>query len=296
MDDLRQHRDQYSFHDGANGCDLPGSGEADALSELLRVATPTLWHGDLARIVEAEIIPRMMLALRDDPFPEPARRATPTPEEIASFADLMLAPGRDDAEPRVAGMMAAGLSLESLLLDLLAPTARHLGVLWEEDLCDFTELTIAMGRLQRITHDLRLRFDEPVRVSRGRSVLLATCPGETHCFGLSLLERFFHDAGWDVTCLTQADGPDALRRVRREWFDIVGLSLGSETLLPVLAETVSELRQTSRNPDLHIMVGGPIFVDNPGHLVRVGADATASDARDAIAIAERLLDLHARAC
>jgi hypothetical protein len=56
---------------------------------------------------------------------------------------------------------------------------------------------------------------------------------------------------------------------------VIGLSLGCEVLLPVLAETVVGLRRASRNPSLRILVGGSIFVENPGYANLVGADATA---------------------
>ncbi|MBX9931797.1 MAG: cobalamin B12-binding domain-containing protein [Methylobacterium sp.] len=239
----------------------------------------------------------MMLAHRASQSPEMPRSATPTPDEIAAFADLLLSPEGDDTDGRIAHLLAGGLSVDSLLLDLLAPSARHLGLLWEEDLCDFTELTIAMGRLQRISYGLSSRFGgEEDGGWDGRSLLLLTCPGETHSFGVTLLDRFFRKAGWDTVCATEASGVDPVSLVRTEWFDVVGLSLACETLLPVLAETIEALRGASRNPDLHIMVGGPIFLDHPEYVFRVGADATARDARQAIAIAQRLLDLRARAC
>lgn len=295
MDDLRQHRDPSSFDDHALR-DEPGSRDDESFSRLLDVERFNRWNGDLAGIVEAEIIPRMMLALRSEVVPDPTRSLTPTPDEIAAFAELVLSPDGDDSGSRIAELMADGLSLESLLLDLLAPTAKHLGVLWEEDLFDFTEITIAMGRLQRITRDVMVRFGEPRGCGRDRSILLLPCPGESHCFGLTVLERLFRNAGWDVTCATPQHDPDSLWQARTEWFDVVGLSLGCETLLPTLTETVAELRRASRNPDIRVMVGGSIFNENPHYVARVGADATARDASQAIAIAERLLDLHARAC
>ncbi len=254
------------------------------------------WDRDLASVVEAEIIPRLMLAHRADPRSE-RPGILPTPDQIAEFAALVLAPDCEDVESRIVVLIEDGLALDSLLLDLLAPTARHLGHLWEEDLCDFAELTIAMGRLQRIMHDLTARFrSEPAPDPHGRSIFLMACPGETHSFGLSLIERFFLDAGWDVTSAAHELHPDPIRTARTGWFDVIGVSLGSETLLPALARMVAELRRASRNPSVRVMVGGPIFTENPDHSVLVGADATASDARVAISIAESLLDPRARPC
>lgn len=267
----------------------------DAHGEHASAERPVCWHGNLARVVEAEIIPRLMLVHRARSCPGAPRK--PSAEEIAIFSGLVLAPFGQDVEAQIAALVDGGLSLNSLLLDLLAPTARHLGALWEEDMCDFTELTIAMGRLQRIMHDLSLRYgDDPETVPQGRSILLGPCPGETHLFGLSMLERFFSDAGWEVTSAVLDPEIPLRDRVRANWFDVIGLSLGCEVLLPVLAETVTSLRRASRNPSLRILVGGSIFVENPGYANLVGADATAVDARRAVLSAECLLDLRARAC
>ncbi|GEP02039.1 cobalamin B12-binding domain-containing protein [Methylobacterium oxalidis] len=298
MDDVRRFGGRIAqgrlAREIAAACEVEGLAQAQRREPLQRA------NGHLARVVEAEIIPRLMLA--HAPRLTSGRSCTsagrkPNADEIAAFSDLILAPPGEEVEAKIASLIADGLSLESLLLDLLAPTARHLGVLWEEDVCDFADLTIAMGRLQRIMHDLSLRFgDESFDPLRGRSILLSPCPGETHIFGLSILERFFRDAGWDVvgTALDSAVSP--LERAGAEWFDVVGLSLHCEVHLPNLTEAVREVRRRSHNANVRILVGGAIFVDNPGLVSLVDADATAADARSAVLVAESLLDLQARAC
>ena len=85
----------------------------------------------LARIVEAEILPRLMLAHRR-PVRHPAANRAPSPEEITAFSAMLLAPGPVDIDAQAAMLRDGGLSLPKLLIDLLAPAARHLGELWEE--------------------------------------------------------------------------------------------------------------------------------------------------------------------
>jgi methanogenic corrinoid protein MtbC1 len=50
------------------------------------------------------------------------------------------------------------------------------------------------------------------------------------------------------------------------------------------------MRSVSRNPRLCVMVGGRVFIDDPGLAGRVGADATAVDARVATGVAAGLVD------
>jgi MerR family transcriptional regulator, light-induced transcriptional regulator len=250
----------------------------------------------LARIVEGEILPRLMLAHR----PAAGRRAqagrAPSPQEIAAFSALLLAPGPVDLDAAVEALRDGGLPLARLLLDLLAPAARHLGALWEEDACDFLAVTEALGRLQAISRHLCAELESETVPPNGRSVLLLPCPGETHRFGLSIVASFFREAGWDVTTAVPGPGLDPLDLLGTDWFDVVGLSLSCDVLLPALAATVAEVRRASRNPGIRVLVGGPYFARAGGEAGIAGADACAADACLAPAAAEALLDRQALAC
>ena len=66
------------------------------------------------------------------------------------------------------GHARRGASVETLYLDLLAPTARHLGDLWDADVCDFTEVTVGLGRLQQVLHELSPAFQSEIAQPRAR--------------------------------------------------------------------------------------------------------------------------------
>jgi methanogenic corrinoid protein MtbC1 len=83
--------------------------------------------------------------------------------------------------------------------------------------------------------------------------------------------------------------------VRRNWFDVVGFSIGSERFLPDLAKIIRRVRRASRNRCIGVMVGGPLFHDRPEMVARVGADASAADASSAIAIATDLVTMRVAA-
>lgn len=294
MDDVRQVGDCLRYE--ISGRDFSELFDIDLGIRPVDARRKQTLQKDLASLVEAEIIPRLMLAHRPEPVAPPCN-ILPDADQIAAFAVLMLAPGEDGVEAGVADLLGSGLALDSLLLDLLAPTARHLGILWEEDHCDFVDVTRAMGRLHRIMRDLTQRVGgEPEISPQARSILLLPCPGDSHSFGVAVVERFFMAAGWEVTC--PGTRPDSELQVlaRGGWFDVVGLSLASEVLLPKIAETIAALRRHSRNPALRVIVGGAVFAADPELFRQVGADASTTDARRAPALAESLLDLPAIPC
>ena len=100
---------------------------------------------------------------------------------------------------------------------------------------------------------------------------------------------FFRRAGWDVWGDAMASREDIEQTAREEWFDLLGLSIGSIVHEPDLASVILRVRKISRNPSLVVIVGGPIVNADPDLAGRVGADATACDAPGAVRCAEAML-------
>jgi methanogenic corrinoid protein MtbC1 len=122
-------------------------------------------------------------------------------------------------------------------------------------------------------------------------VLLLPAPGEQHTFGLVIVSEFFRRAGWEVHGAAQMAERDLRRLIGGTSFPLAGLTLGSELRVEALAAAIRLIRATSCNPDIRIMVGGPLFVARPELAQAVGADATAVDGRMAVAQAHHLLNL-----
>lgn len=247
----------------------------------------------LARTIEADVIPRLVQAHRQsapaantDVVIGPAQSS----DQVAGFVELIVADSDADVQAAVDAKRRSGMSVESLYLDLFAPSARLLGDMWTEDLCDFSTVTVALGRLQRLLRELSPTFGTEVEhPANGRRALFAQPGDEQHSFGLSMVAEFFRREGWDVFGVVGGSTDDPAARVRKEWADVVGFSIGSERRLDWLRLRIAEVRAASRNVGVVVMVGGPIFNLNPDWVAAVGADSTARDARDAPRVAARLL-------
>jgi methanogenic corrinoid protein MtbC1 len=219
----------------------------------------------------------------------------PTEQDVVEFARLLLIADPSLARGFIETLRAQHVSLETVFLELLAPSARHLGKLWEEDLCDFTEVTLGLCRLHQVLRELSPAFSsERAKGQQARRALLVPAPGEHHTFGLSMVVEFFRRAGWDVCSEYPSTSGDLATIVRGEWFAVVGLSVGCENRLDALASSVRAVRRSSTNRDVGVMVGGRVFLDHPELVSLVGADATASDGRDAVLQAEEVFSLLAR--
>lgn len=213
-----------------------------------------------------------------------------TADDVTMFVEAVRGVDDQRAVSTVRDLITEGVPIEAVYLDLMAPTARRLGLLWESDECDFVEVTVALGRMQRLLRDLSQVFlAEAGRAETVGNVLLTCVPGEQHTLGIIMVGEFLIRDGWRVLVGAPWTDHDLLQMVGSEWYDVIGFSVGCESRLSVLKREIRRLRTASRNPDVKVMVGGKVFADDLDTVSRVGADAAALDAREAPRIARSLL-------
>jgi MerR family transcriptional regulator, light-induced transcriptional regulator len=252
-------------------------------------------QASLMQILESQIIPSLLAA---NEFTEPfystdgARTALPTESEISNFAELCT--GLDEEAPNlfVQGLMTEGLNSEAIFLHLLAPAARHLGYLWDEDLCDFSKVTIGLLRMQKITLRLGSDFQEKRKSAlEGMRALFAPVPGSQHTLGVLMVSEFFRREGWQVWMELGSSEDKLLAAVKKDWFQVIGLSIGTEAHVESLTDTIRSIRAASANRDVKVLIGGPFLALSPNLYKEVGADAAAGDAVSAVELAKNLFAL-----
>lgn len=246
----------------------------------------------LAAMVEREIVPRLFLAHRA-PVSQGGPQALIAPlDDLADherFAELLLSHDANDLVDYLFALLDRGFGPQTLYLEVLAPTARVLGTMWEQDRCTFLDVTIGLTRLHQILQELARRsFNNPVASPQRRAVLAAT-PGEQHTFGLSILNEMLQSAGWDTSCEASASADQIVSKAAASNVDMIGLTVGNVELLDMLARLIDRLRATTRNRRLVILVGGRACDQNPEIVARLGADGSAPDSAGAVSIADRLV-------
>ncbi|MCZ8181810.1 MAG: cobalamin B12-binding domain-containing protein [Beijerinckiaceae bacterium] len=254
----------------------------------------------LARTIESEIIPRLMLLHREAmPRRQPSEGlsakmlAIPNIEAPAiaeRFLRILIDQPVDAAIDFIDDLLISDVPFERLVLELLEPAARKLGRLWEEDVLSFVEVTIAMSRLQQLIRvygpALAPEFDPGIE---SRRIFISAAPGETHTFGASIAEAFFIRAGWDVMAEVGLSRMELLERVRTEWFDVVGLTASCDASVNQLSGLVRRIREASLNPGVKILLGGSAFLVEPTLALSLGADIEACAGPDVVAAVNRMM-------
>jgi methanogenic corrinoid protein MtbC1 len=252
------------------------------------VEPPVEARADLLATIQDQIIPQLVMAHRPEsevPSECADSRGPPTEEEVAQFSRVVTSQDLPSALAFVQTIAAGGVSLEVILLHLIAPTARLLGTEWENDERSFTEVTLGLSMLQQVVHVLGPSFAPGVG-HRGFVVLLSP-QSEQHTLGIYLLGEFLRRAGWGVQVAPSMSESDLLELVESERVEMVGLSVSNTDLLKPLARLVAAVKKASINPDITVMLGGSPELAH--HATKMGATFCA-DPRDAV----RWLELHGR--
>ena len=245
-------------------------------------------------LVEREIIPRLIVAHRGDELidvPVIVDRGHISLAEAASFAPLAIDHGACALLDHIEIFLDRGVSVDTIFVELLAPSARHLGVMWDEDDADFIAVTMALWRLQEVVRELSSRV--PVRRTGGdapRRAVFSVMPGEQHSFGTVLVEDVFRRAGWATELVTECDTSQLLALVAANEFDLIGLTVTGDRHCETVPSVINGIRSVSRNPNIAVIVGGRIFNEEPDLATQLGADGTAHDARHALEVAGDLVE------
>jgi methanogenic corrinoid protein MtbC1 len=248
----------------------------------------------LDRFVKTDLVPRVALAhgagsKRRVKQGDDAKLAFST-DDVIKFADLIVMPDETKAHRFIERALDAGHSLDDVYLELLQPVARYLGDLWVADTCDFATVTLALCSMHRMVRELNPAFQQ----TRGHGqvghhhALLTPSGHENHSFGLTIVAEFLRRAGWMVTSGPLSSKRELAQLVRSERFTVVGFSLSRDAGLNTLAAEIQTVRKASANRGTWVIVGGRVFVERPQLVARVGADFTASDARQATILAQNL--------
>ena len=192
----------------------------------------------------------------------------------------------------VEAILARGVAVDTVLVDLLAPTARLLGEFWEDDRCDFVDVTMGLWRLAGSgPRDCRRVCPPTERTAGGgHRALFASMPGDQHNFGTVVIDELFRRDGWLTDRLSEAETLRSARARRRRL--VRHDRIDGQLRLPYRARcprsllrcgTFRAIRGSASWSAAGFSARIPILP------LQVGADGTARDAKLALKVAGELV-------
>lgn len=206
----------------------------------------------------------------------------------SKYLQALLDGDRVRASAIVHESMGAGMSLRDVYLEIFQPSQREVGRLWQSNRIGVAHEHFCTAATQVIMSQLYpLVFTTP-RVNRR---FVATCVGgELHEIGIRMVADFFEMSGWDTYYLG-ANVPVAslVRLVEERRPDVLGISATVAFHLADVEEIIRAVRENPIVGDTRIIIGGYSFLQDETLWSELGADGFASDAAEAVEIANALI-------
>jgi hypothetical protein len=106
---------------------------------------------ELVRLIETEIVPRLLLSVTDPGRRAPVSTSTctdsPLRQQVIEFTRVLLHGDRHAAGAYIRSVRRDGMPLARICVEVFAPAARHLCGCWERRECSFGEVAPALIRL-----------------------------------------------------------------------------------------------------------------------------------------------------
>ena len=203
------------------------------------------------------------------------------------FLAALRTAGPDAAAALVAEWLDAGLSLRALYLQVLQASQLEIGRLWQVNEISVAEEHYYTAATQLVMARLYARLF--AHASHGPTVVIACVSGELHEIGARMVADLLQSEGF-TTFFLGANLPvrDLVDFVAARRASVVGLSTTFGPHLSHAAESIRALRSDARTAGVRIVVGGYPYNRVDGLWHRLGADAFAADAEEALRVVREL--------
>jgi len=215
----------------------------------------------------------------------------PLSDDARTYLWFLRSGDREGARRFILSRIEGGDSIRDLYLQIFQPVQYEVGRLWQCNIMSVAEEHFCTAVTQSIMLELYPRI---ITTPRRGNTIVSCCVGqELHELGIRMVCDFFELDGWDTWYLGAGVDIDRIvEGVTERTPQILALSVTMSYHLDEAARVIREVKRRCV-PSPLIMIGGRPFNAEPTLWQRVGADLTARDASEAIAVATDAITTHA---
>ena len=206
----------------------------------------------------------------------------PLAELARNFLTTLIDSGRAEAGSLLFSAAKSGVAPPMIYGHVLRPCLEEIGRLWQTARINVAQEHYCAQSIETIMAMIASLFD-PVRKRR---VFAGFCvANEQHELGIRMLGDYFAIEGWDVVHLGANVPTDNVASILASWKpDVVGLSATMVYNLPEVEAVVKAVRESVELKQPKILVGGRPFRLSPGLWKKLGADGSAYEPEEVLAL------------
>jgi len=207
-----------------------------------------------------------------------------------TYLDALMDANRNTALSIIEGQIKQGVTIREIYLDVFQPVLREMGRLWQTQKVSVAQEHYVTGATQLILAQLYLPFmtGNRNRKHRGKTLVAACVSDELHEVGMRMVADFFEMDGWNTYYIgANTPAPDLINAAKERKADVVALSSTMSYHLPQVDHLIRLLREDPDTRQMKIIIGGYPFNIVPDLWQKIGADAYAADADEAVIAGNR---------
>lgn len=226
-------------------------------------------------------------------LPQPAPSSTsfldhtgPLGELGKAYLEALLRGERHVACRLVLESIASGASVKDIYLYVFQASQYEIGRLWQLNRLSVAQEHYCTAATQLIMSQL---YPHIFATEKNGRKLVATCvSGDLHEIGVRMVSDFFEMEGWDTFYLgANVPARSIVQMLTEHRADVLAVSATMTFHVRAVKELIDAVRASEDCATTKILVGGYPFNVAPELWRRVGADAGARDASEAIALANQ---------
>jgi len=185
--------------------------------------------------------------------------------------------------------VAAGTKVRDIYLHVFQPAQHEIGRLWQTNRISVAQERYCTAATQLIMSQL---YTHIFAEEKKGATLVATCvAGDLHELGVRMVADFFEMDGWDTHYLgANVPHTGVISTLIERRADVLAISATMPYHVDEVGKLIRAVRLDPACARIRILAGGHPFNRNPELWRQVGADGTASDAQQAIVLANRMVE------
>lgn len=218
--------------------------------------------------------------------PEPfvQQEALPYGEMAHQYLTALLNGDRRTASSLILKAVEQGASIKDLYLYVFRVSQYEIGRLWQMNKISVAQEHFCTAATQMIMSQL---YSHLFVARRGHGTIIGTSiSGELHEIGIRMVMDFFELEGWDTFYLgANTPIPSILRTLRERNADVLAVSATMTFHLSRVAQVIKAVQAAEDLQHVKILVGGLPFNVETDLWQRIGADGSATNPDEAVALA-----------